>query len=167
MRLPVAGIARRHGSQDEHQSQRWRLWSHATTNGCRRRREQEKLVRYANISLDTLTPPFEPFFLRGNLCIKHLKRNYKSLHRKRKKHKRGLWRGLEAVGDVIRSHSKSLVEVKGFLAADRNLATLFFRSVFSSTRVRNLDPPPTTNQKGPTMTNNASRVLVAAFLLFL
>ena len=44
MRLQVAGIARWHGSQNEYQSQRWRLWSHAAAYGRRRRREQEKLV---------------------------------------------------------------------------------------------------------------------------
>lgn len=44
MRLQIVGIARRNGTQNEHQSQRRRLRSHSAKNGSRRRREQEKLV---------------------------------------------------------------------------------------------------------------------------
>jgi len=80
----------------------------------------------------------------------------------KKRKNTGTYDGLEAMCDVIRSHSKSLVEVKGFGCRQKS-CDIVFRSVFSSTPVRNFVPP---TKQGPTMTNKASCVLVAAFLLF-
>ena len=48
VRLAVARIARPHGAQDEHQSQRRRLRSHQAAHGRRRRREQKELVNISH-----------------------------------------------------------------------------------------------------------------------
>jgi hypothetical protein len=56
--------------------------------------ESKKNWYVTHISLDTLTPPFEPLlpFTSEVTCIQYQKRNYKSLHRmkERKKHERRL-----------------------------------------------------------------------------